>query len=209
MSGSLSLGPPHGGAALTSDWRPDRGPVRKESGDFILRFPLLIVTLSALLGCGVAAPGTAGITPETHVLAEGETLASIAATYDLEVTTVVHSNWEHLRDDPTNLEPGMEIVIPPEDGVLYRWSEGDTLAGVASFFDVAPEVILTYPGNNLTEEMIISESLQDLPPGTLIFILGGSRPLVGPLPQEPGFSDQRECVLWYPTLPPRCTSSTD
>lgn len=175
----------------------------------MLRFPLLIVTLSALVGCGVAAPGTAGITPETHVVAEGETLASIAATYDLEVTTVVHSNWEHLRDDPTNLEPGMEIVIPPEDGVLYRWSEGDTLAGVASFFEVAPEAILTYPGNNLTAEMITSQSLQDLPPGRMIFIPGGTRPLVQPLPEPPGFSNEKDCRFWYPTLPARCMSSIE
>lgn len=175
----------------------------------MLRNLSFVIVLLTLAGCGIDSKGPVGVRPETHVVAKGETLASIAASYDLQQDSILLSNWEELHDAPTNLEAGMKLRIPPDDGLFYRWSEGDTLARVASFFDVPPEAILTYPGNNLTAEMIASQSLQDLPPGTLILVPGGTRPLVQPPPDAPGFSNEEDCRLWYPTLPARCMSSIE
>lgn len=165
----------------------------------------MIIILMAIASCSapnsVSAPG---IEPRTHVVNEGETLASIAAQYGLEPHTLLQSNGNSLMDAPGNLKVGVELLIPPEDGALYRWYEGDKLDTVADFFGVDVAAIVNYEGNNLDGRGPSSDGVIDIPPGTLIFIPGGERPLTN---FDPGAAEGamiEECKLWYPTLPPRC-----
>jgi murein DD-endopeptidase MepM/ murein hydrolase activator NlpD len=43
----------------------------------------------------------------------------------------------------------MDLKIPPVNGVLHEWKEGDTLEGVAGEYDANIEDILNWPGNKL------------------------------------------------------------
>jgi murein DD-endopeptidase MepM/ murein hydrolase activator NlpD len=63
----------------------------------------------------------------------------------------------------------MDLKIPPVDGVLYEWKEGDTLEGIAARFKAEVEDILTWPGNDLDLTSPV------IPPGTQVMIPGGSR----------------------------------
>ncbi len=38
----------------------------------------------------------------------------------------------------------------PVDGTMHVWTAGEGLNGVAEFYQVSPETIVNYPGNNLT-----------------------------------------------------------
>ncbi|MGC8855749.1 MAG: M23 family metallopeptidase [Anaerolineae bacterium] len=123
----------------------------------------------------------------TYRVAAGDAMFAIAKKFNLKPETILYSNKDVLDDNPHNLRPGMELLIPPVDGVYYKWQEGDTLQDVANKFkadvngdkkvdqtdvDLLVEAILNFPGNNL--------DLTDpqIKPGTLILIPGGQRELV-------------------------------
>jgi murein DD-endopeptidase MepM/ murein hydrolase activator NlpD len=81
-----------------------------------------------------------------------------------------------LQDDPHNLSPGQEINIPPVDGTLYTWHEGDGLSGVAKFFGVDANEILQWPGNDL--DPFMDPENPTIEAGTILIVPGGQRELV-------------------------------
>ena len=85
-------------------------------------------------------------------------------------------NFEVLQDDAHNLSPGQELNIPPIDGTLYTWHEGDGLKGVAAFFGVESAEILDWPGNELDPTM--DPENPSIEAGTMIIVPGGKRALV-------------------------------
>ncbi len=68
----------------------------------------------------------------------------------------------------TAWKPGQELNIPPADGLLYRWKEGDTIEKVAAQYRAKPEDIINWPGNNLD----LSDPRPQ--PGQWVMIPGGS-----------------------------------
>ncbi len=109
--------------------------------------------------------------PRTNALRykveQGDSVFSIATAYNLQPESVLWANYDTLNDDPQMLEVGLDLNIPPVDGVFYRWREGDTIQGVADRYKVDPDAILAYPGNRLdmTDPKIT--------PGDYIMIPGG------------------------------------
>ncbi len=111
--------------------------------------------------------------PITYIVRRGDTLSSIAEKFGLKVETIFWSNVEALEQDPHTLRPGIKLVIPPQDGILYEWEEGDTLQKVAEKFGVDPEAIVDYPTNNLDPSLLLDEEAsKSIEPGTLLFIPG-------------------------------------
>lgn len=110
--------------------------------------------------------------PVTYRVQRGDAVFSIAEHFDIKPETILYSNKDTLNDNPENLSPGMQLTIPPVDGLLYTWKEGDTLQSVADQFDAKVDDILNWPGNNL--------DLTDpqIEPGTVIMIPGGHRELI-------------------------------
>ncbi len=100
----------------------------------------------------------------------GDAMLSIADEYKIKSETILYVN-KQLKDNPHNLKPGMELTIPPVDGLYYEWQDGDTFETVAEKFDTTPDEIINFPGNrvDLTDPKI--------EPGTLAMIPGGSREL--------------------------------
>jgi murein DD-endopeptidase MepM/ murein hydrolase activator NlpD len=69
-------------------------------------------------------------------------------------------------------------VILPVDGLYHRWSEGEGLNGVASFYGVDPDVIVNYPLNGLSKENVGDYANPNIQPGTMLVVPGGTRPNV-------------------------------
>jgi len=108
--------------------------------------------------------------PVIYRVSRGDAMLAIADEYKVKPETILYVNVQ-LEDNPHNLRPGMELVIPPVDGIYYDWKEGDTLESVAAEFEAEPEEILNFPGNDIDLTNPVIE------PGTRIMIPGGSRDL--------------------------------
>jgi murein DD-endopeptidase MepM/ murein hydrolase activator NlpD len=111
-----------------------------------------------------------------YVVQAGDTLFGIAEKFHLKPDSILWGNFDVLQDDPHRLAPGQELNIPPVDGTLYVWHEGDGLNGVARFFGVEPEDILQWPGNQLDPNM--DPANPQIEAGTLLIVPGGTRELI-------------------------------
>ena len=102
----------------------------------------------------------------THTIQEGETIASLAAKYNLWPETIIWGNRYELGDDIRNFTTGTTIFILPVDGIYHTWSAGEGLGAVSNYYGVTPEDIINYPANNLSLETIGSYAAPNIPAGT-------------------------------------------
>ncbi len=123
-------------------------------------------------------PSRARTSVLVYTVQSGDTLFGVAEKFGLKPETILWGNQFVLGDNPHNLRPGQELNILPVDGTYHRWSIGDGLNGVANFFDVTPEEIIDYPGNNLDPDAIGDWSNPNIEPGTWLVIPGGRRAFV-------------------------------
>ncbi len=114
----------------------------------------------------------------TYTVKPGDTVFGIADKFGLKPETILWGNQFVLGDNPHNLKPDQELNILPVDGALHRWSTGDGLNGVAKFFNVDPEAIIDWPGNNLDAEAVGDFSNPSIEPGTWVIIPDGKREFV-------------------------------
>jgi murein DD-endopeptidase MepM/ murein hydrolase activator NlpD len=106
---------------------------------------------------------------QTYTVAKGDSVFEIAARFKISPESLLWSNYNQLHDDPHSISVGMELIIPPVDGLLYEWQEGDNIENVSARFKVDPHDILTWPGNQIDlVEKIVN-------PGQLVMIPGGQR----------------------------------
>lgn len=102
----------------------------------------------------VAEPGTE---PETrsartqeikvYTVEEGDTIASIAAEFNISTNTVL---WANGLSERTVLKVGDHLTILPTTGVLHTVRSGDTVSGIAAKYDASGRDILDY--NRLGDE---------------------------------------------------------
>ena len=114
----------------------------------------------------------------TYTVEAGDTIFDIADKFGLKPETVLWSNRYTLGDTPDGLSIGIELVILPEDGVYHRWSEGEGLNGVASFYGVDPDEIVNYPLNGLNPDVVGDYANPKIEPGKMLVVPGGTRPSV-------------------------------
>lgn len=107
--------------------------------------------------------------PATYQVVFNDSVFGIAALNDLEPETILWSNYDVLKDNPHTLSPGMELVIPPTDGIYYEWQVGDEIEAVAASFKTDPELIINWTGNNLD---LVNPEIE---PGSMVMIPGGER----------------------------------
>ncbi len=117
-------------------------------------------------------------TPELYRVVRGDSMYHIAEEFKIKSETILYVN-DQLEDNPHSLRPGMELTIPPEDGLYYVWKDGDTFTSVAKKFDAQAEDIINFSGNqvDLADPQISA--------GENIFIPGGSRELANWAAQLP------------------------
>jgi murein DD-endopeptidase MepM/ murein hydrolase activator NlpD len=106
----------------------------------------------------------------TYRVTRGDAMLAIAESYKLKSETILYVN-DQLEDNPHNLKPGVELIIPPVDGLYYTWKDGDTFDTIAEKFGTTADEIINFPGNkvDLTDPKIDVSAT--------VMIPGGSREL--------------------------------
>ncbi len=84
---------------------------------------------------------------QIYEVKEGDTLAQIAQDNNISIDTLLYANL--LVDPDADLAPGLKLVVPPVTGMLHIVNYGDTIDKIAARYQVDPQVILSYPQNNL------------------------------------------------------------
>lgn len=108
--------------------------------------------------------------PILYRISRGDSMYNLAETYKIKSETILYIN-EQLDDNPHSLRPGMELIIPPMDGMYYTWKEGDTFDLVAEKLFTESQGIIDFTGNNID---LTNPSVEV---GTEIFVPGASREL--------------------------------
>jgi LysM repeat protein len=103
----------------------------------------------------------------TYTVQTGDSIFGIARDYKVKPESVLWANMKTLQGDPQMISVGLNLNIPPVDGVYYQWKDGDTLDAIAGKFKVDPQAIILWPGNklDLTNPVIV--------PGQFVMIPGG------------------------------------
>ncbi len=105
----------------------------------------------------------------THTVESGDSVFAIAKEYKIKPDSLLWANYAVLNDTPDSLRPGQELKIPPTDGILYQWKDGDTLDKIAAQYKARPNDILDWSGNN------IDLTNPTIKTGQWVMIPGGSR----------------------------------
>ncbi len=104
--------------------------------------------------------------PSKYRVMRGDSVFAIADTFKLKPETVYWANYKEFNGSPSNIQPGQELLIPPTDGVYYKWEKEDTLESVAEKFSVEPDAIIYWPGNRFD---ITNPTVE---PGTYVMVPG-------------------------------------
>jgi murein DD-endopeptidase MepM/ murein hydrolase activator NlpD len=102
----------------------------------------------------------------TYVVQKGDTAASIAARFGLELDSLLWNNAE-LRTDPDLLIIGEELTIPTRDGILYTVRLGDTLLDVADIYQADVGSIVGISANQISDADTVLEGAVLLLPGAV------------------------------------------
>lgn len=97
----------------------------------------------------------------THVLASGDTLTDIAERNDTSITALVGANPDLASFD--DLPAGMDLLIPPEEGMLVTLDDPSGLPTLLARYGIAPGAVVR-------ANAIAGPS--DLQPGMLLFLPG-------------------------------------
>jgi murein DD-endopeptidase MepM/ murein hydrolase activator NlpD len=111
--------------------------------------------------------------PTQYTVQRGDAMSLIAQKFGVTTESILYNNKDVLNDDPHGLKPGMVLLIPPVDGLYYTWQDGDTIEQIANNFKADPEDIIEFPGNEI--DLVNPD---DIKPGTVLMIPGGSRDLL-------------------------------
>lgn len=111
-------------------------------------------------------------TVDKYTVARGDSVFAIAENYNITPETLLWANYDSLQDNPHNLKPGIDLNVPPTDGIYYQWNDGDTLESVANEFNAEVDDILGWPGND------IDLTNPTVEPGSWVMVPGGEREFV-------------------------------
>ncbi len=96
-----------------------------------------------------------------YVVQEGDTLGGLAERFGLQLNTLL---WANDISDPSAIQPGMELIVLPMDGVLHYVKEGETVSHLTEAYGISQEKIMS--ANDLSADGSIAI-------GDLLVIPGG------------------------------------
>lgn len=105
---------------------------------------------------------------EKYIVKGGDTISSIAETFQLSIATLLAANKLTVR---SYIRPGDTLVILPMDGVLHTVKKGDALDKIARTYAAETRDIRAW--NSALDE-------KGLVPGAEIFVPGGRLPISAP-----------------------------
>lgn len=136
----------------------------------------------------IAAEGVRPIVQYT--LSTDDTLGSLSNYFRVSAEAIAFANG---ISDPTTLEVGRQIMIPPLEGALYTVAAGDTVDSVAARFKVKPDVIRAY--NRLYFEP------EHFAPGQLILVEGAALPALVSQTADAGTAEAEKPTVIARTAP--------
>ena len=170
-----------GGTAAADTPQSKAGP--QPTAAAVLSLPGYDPAGVALTGVGRAAdmhtivPSRPRFEITQYTVQQGDTVITIAQKYNLQPQSILFSNYAVLRDDPHLIIPGQVLDIPPEDGAIHVWTEGEGLNAVAKQYGgVSVDAIIQWPGNHLDPTTLGDLSHPNIAAGTKLFVPGGKRP---------------------------------
>jgi murein DD-endopeptidase MepM/ murein hydrolase activator NlpD len=104
--------------------------------------------------------GPGPLVPLSHTVQSGESLATIAERFGVDVPTLLSSND---LSDPDLVAEGVQLKVLPVPGVLHRVAEDDTLNQIAARYDLTVADILR--ANNIENADVIAPGQELLLPG--------------------------------------------
>lgn len=115
---------------------------------------------------------TTRTTTETYVVRDGDTVASIAHHFQVDVPTVLAVNNLGTR---AFIKPGMTLKIPAASGVLHLVRSGDTLEKIAAKYQVSAEAVAV--ANHVSSNSSLTVGDELLIPGGKITTTVVKRPV--------------------------------
>src|SRR5215831_18640551 len=128
----------------------------------------------------------------THTVAPDEVLWQIADHDNLRPETIL---WANDLDDPDLLLVGQQLVIPPQDGVLYTVRFGDRLADVAQRYGVELQTIVG--ANDIADANLVQAGVDIFLPGARPLSASGRIAAVA----EAGPDAEQAAALAAPPIP--------
>ena len=86
----------------------------------------------------------------------GDTLKSIAETYNISVNTLV---WANDLTSSSTVKVGQDLTILPVDGVLHIVKSGDTMSAIAAKYKAKADDIISYNGLANQDDIYIGDIL--------------------------------------------------
>jgi murein DD-endopeptidase MepM/ murein hydrolase activator NlpD len=181
------------GQGSTSVGGPPLAPVTAPQDPASIELPAsaasqpINASITRSLALKTTVTGLANTEPIAYRVMQGDSLFAIAKQYNIKPDSILYSNEATLNDNPSNLTPGMELIIPPVDGLTYAWKGDDTLDSVANQFkgDLNEDDKIDELDAQLLREAIVSWPSNDLDltdpvvkVGQVIMVPGGHRELV-------------------------------
>lgn len=108
-----------------------------------------------------------------HTVSEGETLASIAEQYNLQINTIL---WENNLKETSTIKPGDKLRILPVDGIRHKVQKGETVYSLAKKYGLGDDQAAAQPMINFPFNTFADEENFTLATGQYIFIPGGVKP---------------------------------
>ena len=174
----VEVNPPREAALAAEAPTPTPTPIPAVMPVFIADGPTYKYGISRLALIHTTIPSRPRTEIITYTVQVDDTIFGIAEMFGLKPETILWGNYYTLTDDPHNLRPGVVLNIMPMDGTYHRWSEGEGLNGVAHGYDVTPDVIINWSGNQLNPVTVGNYAHPNIEPGTMLFVPGGHRDFV-------------------------------
>lgn len=81
------------------------------------------------------------VKPTVYTVEEGDTIAGIAAKFNISTNTILWANGLTSRN---TIKVGDHLTILPVTGVLHTVASGDTVSGIAQEYDVSSQDVINY-----------------------------------------------------------------
>lgn len=99
-------------------------------------------------------------TTESYIVQAGDTIASIAYRFGVNVGTIL---WANNLTERQYIRPGDKLKIPPVSGILVIVKKGDTVAKLAKKYGVSEKEIMNF--NKITNDTTLALGAEIIIPG--------------------------------------------
>ncbi len=103
-----------------------------------------------------------------YVVAEGDTVSSIAQKFGISTDTI---RWQNDLDSPDAIKVGQTLEILPITGISHKVQKGDTVSSIAKKYDASAQAIVDYPFNTF-----VNDETFELAVGQTVIVPEGVKP---------------------------------